>query len=280
MSWDLTGNASTNESVNFVGTTDPHALVIRTNGQEAMRVDVNGNVGIGTNNPNSRLEIIAQDGLQIVGYQPFLTLNDSNNQEYATCRMQGANGDIFFHTFSTITLKQDAAMVIKSGSGNVGIGTPTPSTKLHVVGDVTVTGDISLPGGDCAEQFDIGGAKQHDPGTVMVIDHEGTLRESREAYDKKVAGVVSGAGKCRPGIILNGQAEQNMVPIALVGRVYCKVDAEHCAIEVGDLLTTSPTPGHAMKAKDSTKAFGAVIGKALKPLDAGYGLIPILVALQ
>ena len=74
MSWDLTGNASTNESVNFVGTTDPHALVIRTNGQEAMRVDVNGNVGIGTNNPNSRLEIIAQDGLQIVGYQPFLTL--------------------------------------------------------------------------------------------------------------------------------------------------------------------------------------------------------------
>jgi hypothetical protein len=99
MSWDLTGNASTNESVNFVGTTDPHALVIRTNGQEAMRVDVNGNVGIGTNNPNSRLEIIAQDGLQIVGYQPFLTLNDSNNQstQRVECRERTAT---FFFTRS------------------------------------------------------------------------------------------------------------------------------------------------------------------------------------
>jgi hypothetical protein len=49
---------------------------------------------------------------------------------------------------------------------------------------------------------------------------------------------------------------------------------------VGDLLTTSDTPGHAMKTIDPLKAFGAVIGKALTPMDAGRGLIPILVALQ
>jgi hypothetical protein len=51
-------------------------------------------------------------------------------------------------------------------------------------------------------------------------------------------------------------------------------------IEVGDLLTTSPTPGHAMKATDPVRAFGAVIGKALRALGDGQGLIPILVALQ
>ena len=51
-------------------------------------------------------------------------------------------------------------------------------------------------------------------------------------------------------------------------------------IEVGDLLTTSATPGHAMKATDPLKAFGAVIGKALRPLDSGQGLIPVLIALQ
>jgi hypothetical protein len=66
----------------------------------------------------------------------------------------------------------------------------------------------------------------------------------------------------------------------LLGKVFCKVDAGHGAIEIGDLLTTSPTPGHAMKAENPLKAFGTVIGKALRPLAEGQGLIPILIALQ
>jgi hypothetical protein len=49
---------------------------------------------------------------------------------------------------------------------------------------------------------------------------------------------------------------------------------------MGDLLTTSSTPGHAMKAADALKAFGSIIGKALRPFKQGQGLIPILVALQ
>ena len=65
-----------------------------------------------------------------------------------------------------------------------------------------------------------------------------------------------------------------------MGKVFCKVDAQFGAIEVGDLLTTSPTPGHAMKTSDPFQAFGAVIGKALRPLIEGQGLIPILIALQ
>lgn len=70
------------------------------------------------------------------------------------------------------------------------------------------------------------------------------------------------------------------MPIALVGKVYCKVDAQYDSIEIGDLLTTSLTMGHAMKAGDHTKAFGTVIGKALAALESGTDLIPILVALQ
>jgi hypothetical protein len=70
------------------------------------------------------------------------------------------------------------------------------------------------------------------------------------------------------------------VPLALMGKVYCKVDATRVPVQVGDLLTTSSTPGHAMKATDPLRAFGAVIGKALRPFENGTGLIPILVALQ
>ena len=68
--------------------------------------------------------------------------------------------------------------------------------------------------------------------------------------------------------------------IALMGKVYCKVNASYGAIEVGDLLTTSPTLGHAMKADDSMKAFGSAIGKALSGLESGKGLVPMLGTLQ
>jgi hypothetical protein len=115
----------------------------------------------------------------------------------------------------------------------------------------------------------------------VVIDKSGGLRESREPYDKKVAGVVSGAGDCRAALVLDKrEPEESRVAIALVGKVYCKVDAEYSPIEVGDLLTTSLTLGHAMKATEPAKAFGSVIGKALRPHGCGQGLIPILICLQ
>jgi hypothetical protein len=120
-----------------------------------------------------------------------------------------------------------------------------------------------------------------EPGTVMVISNEEKLRQCMEAYDTKVAGVLSGAGDCRPGIILGKQSSAHKrLPLALTGKVYCKVDAQYAPIGVGDLLTTSPTCGHAMRASDPARAVGAILGKALRPFTQGQGLIPILVALQ
>jgi len=107
------------------------------------------------------------------------------------------------------------------------------------------------------------------------------LYESREPYDKRVAGVVAGASEHRPGIVLGKQPlRAGRMPLALSGTVFCKVDSQYSSITAGDLLTSSPTPGHAMKAADPVKAFGAVIGKALLPLEAGRGLVPILIALH
>src|SRR5262245_11839796 len=165
-----------------------------------------------------------------------------------------------------------------SGAGVYGKGGRVAG---YFEGDVEVKGDIRLVNGDCAEDFDIAGLETIEPGTVMALGEEGALTPSDRAYDKRVAGVVSGAGNYKPGIILDKQPSQgNRSPIALLGKVYCKVDAALAPVEVGDLLTTSDTPGHAMKAGDSTRAFGAVIGKALRPLRTGRGLIPILIALQ
>ncbi len=148
-------------------------------------------------------------------------------------------------------------------------------------GDVEVAGDIRLLNADCAEDFDICETEDVEAGTVMVLGDEGVLYPSRQAYDKRVAGVVSGAGQYKPGIVLDKQETGKLrKPIALMGKVYCKVDAAFGSIETGDLLTSSPTPGHAMKVSDPTQAFGTVIGKALRPFSDGQGLLPVLIALQ
>ena len=171
--------------------------------------------------------------------------------------------------------------VLGTSKGGIGVYGQGGRLAGFFEGDVEVTGDIRLTNADCAEDFDIADADSIEPGTVMVLGDDESLHQSSQSYDKRVAGVVSGAGSYKPGIVLDKQAANaNRKPIALMGKVFCKVDAQYASIEVGDLLTTSPSPGHAMKASDHLQAFGAVIGKALRPLKDGQGLIPILIALQ
>lgn len=173
--------------------------------------------------------------------------------------------------------------------GGITVGTYNSPGKIVVrnrgsIDSVTIdgaSGDVILANADCAEDFEISEVDQVDPGTVMTIDNDGKLAQSKKPYDKKVAGVISGAGDLKPGLVLGRKpGNVNKVPIALAGRVNCKVDAVYGSIDVGDLLTTSETPGYAMRASDSTRSFGAVIGKALHPLKAGRSMIPILIALQ
>lgn len=173
-----------------------------------------------------------------------------------------------------------------NNNGGIGVWGSSAGKAGQFEGNVLITGtlqvdtDIIMPASDFAEEFDIRTADD-SPGTVMVLDDDGALQASRHAYDKRVAGVISGAGGLGPGITLDKRNSATpRMPVALIGKVYCKVDATYAAIAIGDLLTTSPTPGHAMKATDHSAAFGSVIGKAMRCLSHGSGMIPILVALQ
>ncbi len=69
--WQLTGNSGINAASQFVGTTDNRPLIIKTNGAERMRVDSNGNVGIGTANPGAALHVASGDVLMVGGGYNF-----------------------------------------------------------------------------------------------------------------------------------------------------------------------------------------------------------------
>jgi len=145
------------------------------------------------------------------------------------------------------------------------------------------SGDLILELGeglDYAEGFDVTDERL-EPGTVLAIDAEnpGHLTMCRTAYDRKVAGIVAGARGLGSGGRLGGQRFDQ--DVALAGRVYCKVDATNESILSGDLLTTSGVTGHAMKVVDYSRAQGAVLGKAMEPLERGKkGMILVLVTLQ
>ncbi len=142
---------------------------------------------------------------------------------------------------------------------------------------------LTIEGGaDVAEPFPMDD-EAIEPGSVVVIDDErpGRLKLSEQAYDTRVAGIVSGAGGVKPGIALHQQGVmEGDKNVALSGRVYVKADAAFGAIRPGDLLTTSGHAGHAMKVADHARSQGAILGKAMSPLKEGSGLVLVLVTLQ
>lgn len=142
-----------------------------------------------------------------------------------------------------------------------------------------------LGGSDLSERFDVASPEAGlEPGTVVCIDpvREGRLEVSREPYDRRVAGIVSGAGGVQPGMLMGqrGSAADGAHPVALSGRVYCRASAVNGAIRPGDLLTTSGAAGRAMRVTDFARARGATIGKAMGSLESGEGLVLVLVGLQ
>jgi hypothetical protein len=163
--------------------------------------------------------------------------------------------------------------VPKSGAyGNDGIR-GEPNLWLDAQNTVIIKKGFVSRGMDIAERF-----KALDklvPGDVVVLDDKSKAAKRCELEgDARVVGVVSGD----PAFILGTDEEQ--IPIALCGRVPCKVDANFAPIDVGDLLTTSKTRGYAQKVINGKNLPGAVIGKALESIDRGKGEIMILVFMQ
>jgi hypothetical protein len=271
---------------------------------------VNGNVGIGTATPKAKLNITTA----ATGNYPTLGTSTGNvffggdNNLYGLYEGSiSADGNSWLQV-----MRNDSAtaynLILQPAGGNVGIGTTSPGatvpgTKLEVNGGITLTTNsggaitfqdgtkqstaytgVTCTGADYAEAIDVTGDRTtYEPGDLLVLDPNapGKFLKSNQSYSTLVAGIYS----TKPGFVGRKQpatpeSSATEVPMAMVGRVPTKVSAENGPIKVGDLLVTSSTPGYAMKGTDRSLLTGAVVGKAMGPLDSGTGTIEVLVTLQ
>ena len=222
---------------------------------------IHGKVGIGTKDPHPQSSLHIKGG----GYYGHadLRLEPSDSENNEGWNIGADRRYLFFAHFDG------------SYHDYLYIDKETENVSVRVL---QITGGM-----DIAEPFDVVEPDAIEPGMVVVIDPENSekLKISDRAYDRCVAGIVSGAGGIKPGIaMVQEDSFEGDHQVALTGRVYGLCDASYGPIEPGDLLTTSPTPGYAMKVTDYERAQGAILGKAMTSLVESQGLVLVLVSLQ
>src|SRR5215472_13541409 len=143
MAWDLTGNGGTNPTIDFVGTTDPEPLVIRTGRAERLRVDANGFVGIGSSVPADKLHVEGASDQSAT-----IVISRSDNSKFMRLGVGTEGVAVDFDSSSFLVVQKNtlgiggilsgAELLRVTADGRVGTGTNSPRSVLDAA--------VSAPG--------------------------------------------------------------------------------------------------------------------------------------
>ena len=254
---------------------------------------------------NAQLSTINATTLQIGGYKAIdltsTTFNYWTPGGYQFGSSNGTNGtnSVFAFLPGTVDISASGSILkattITTGApGTVGTVTGTYQVTASSTWDVSAgtlksytltTGGDSLAGviqgkwtlsgastlqatyADLAEFYE--GDQEYEPGTVLVFGGDKEVTSTDAMNDTRLAGVVT----TNPAYVMNAEQTGIKVCLALAGRVPVKVVGR---VKKGDMLTTSSTPGYAVRA--TTPTLGAIIGKAIEDKDYGEaGVITVAV---
>ncbi len=248
-------------------------------GPNQFLIRAGGGVGINTNTPTPGGLSIANPGKLAFGLTPRQVI-DLNSPAYGI----GVQGGVVYSRteppggmFAWYMGGSHSDTQLDPGPGGV------RNMRLDGGGNLFVRGSFFPGGADFAELLPAEAGLE--PGDVLAIGPDGELTRTTEPYQDTLAGVYS----TKPGLVgggADGESTEGKVPLAVAGVVPVKVTDEGGPIAPGDALTSSSTPGHAMKAakvRVGGIAFfpsGVVIGKALDPLHSATGVVRALVVLQ
>lgn len=225
---------------------------------QRMRLTDDGRLGIGTTAPCVKLEIVGGSDATLLDGSGYLQVGSQN----------GANIIMDDNEIIARNNESTATLYLQNNGGQVRCGEDLSAQCVSIRGGCDITEGVNTV------------SEILEPGDVVVIDdmNPGNVKRTSVAYDRKVAGIISGANGINAGMNLSQEGVlEGDYPLAMIGQVYVKVTGK---VKAGDMLTTSKVPGHAQAVKNFTKSPGAVIGKAMSSNKNGEAMVLVLVNLQ
>ena len=266
-----------------IGTTTPQASFVVTNGNVGIGtwtagggslIVASGNVGIGTSLPSQALTVSGN-----LGFTNGPQVNDASGKLQLQAGGTGATstgtGSIYFLD-SSATVKGRVGTTSTDTVGANSYGTfflGALNTSSADLAEYYVASDPLMEAGDvvCLSNIKVKDADGKD------VSNRGVLSKCSTANDRHLIGIIS----TNPGVILGsidadtGNKDKRL--LALSGKVPTKVSIENGPIAVGDHLTSSSSPGVAMKQTQSGQSIGiALQGSSAKTdkisvfVDLGY----------